>query len=67
MNFPFISSNVPTALEYGIYNLFHNLSDIPELLVPIRISVIKVAANKEASEPRVPSGQFEVIPSTVLT
>jgi hypothetical protein len=35
--------------------------DIPELVVPIRIS-----ANKEATEPRVPFGQVEVITSNIL-
>ena len=54
MKFPCISSNVPPAPWYGVY--------ISQL-----ISVIKVAANKEATEPKVPSGLFEVIPSTVLT
>jgi hypothetical protein len=30
------------------------LCDIPELVVPIRMSLIKDAANKEATETRVP-------------
>ena len=40
--------------------------DIPELVGPIRISLIKVAINKEAAEPMVPSGYVEVITSQVL-
>jgi hypothetical protein len=31
-------------------------SDIQEIVVPIRISLMGVAVNKEATEPRVPSG-----------
>jgi len=41
-------------------------NDIPELVVPIRISLIDVAANKEATEPRVPFGKVEVITSKIL-
>ena len=36
--------------------------DIPELVIPIR-----VAANKEATEPRVPFGKVEVITSKIYT
>jgi hypothetical protein len=40
--------------------------DIPELLVPIRISLIEDAANKQATETRVPFGKVEVITSKML-
>ena len=40
-------------------------NDIPELVVPIRMSLI-VAANKEATEPRVPFGKVEAITSNIL-
>jgi len=33
--------------------IYLSLSDIPELVVPIMISLIVVANNKEATEPRV--------------
>jgi hypothetical protein len=42
------------------------LYDIPELVVPIRMSLIKDAANKEATETRVPIGNVEVITSKML-
>jgi len=39
--------------------------DIPELVVPIMIS-LSVVANMENTEPRVPIGEVEVIISKVL-
>ena len=39
VNFPFICSNIPAAPAYGVY--ISHLIDIPELLVPIRISLIE--------------------------
>jgi hypothetical protein len=41
-------------------------SDIPKLVVSIRISWKRVAANKEITEPRFPIGQVEVITSQDL-
>jgi hypothetical protein len=41
-------------------------SDIPELVVSVRISWKRVAANRETTEPRVPIGQVEVITSKDL-
>ena len=38
MNFPFICSNIPAAPAYGVY--ISQLIDIPELVVPIRISLL---------------------------
>ena len=40
--------------------------DIPDFVVPIRISLTRVAANKEATEPRVPFGKVEIITSKTL-
>jgi hypothetical protein len=39
VNFPFICSNIPAAPAYGVY--ISRLIDIPELVVPIRISLIE--------------------------
>ena len=36
--------------------LYKLLCDIPELVVPIIISMIEVATNKDTTEPMVPSG-----------
>jgi hypothetical protein len=36
--------------------IYTQLIDIPKLVVAIMISLIGVAANMEATEPRVPSG-----------
>jgi hypothetical protein len=41
-------------------------SDIPELVVFIRISLKRVATNRETTEPMVPIGQVEVITSKDL-
>ena len=41
-------------------------SDIPELVVFIKISWKRVATNRETTEPRVPLGQVEVIASKDL-
>jgi hypothetical protein len=41
-------------------------SDIPELVVSIRTSWKRVAANRETTEPMVPIGQIEVITSKDL-
>ena len=38
LNFPFVCSNIPAAPAYGEY--ISHLIDIPELVVPIRISLI---------------------------
>jgi hypothetical protein len=46
-------SNIPAAPAYGVY-IALNIYDMLELEVPIGISLMKVAANKEAIEPRVP-------------
>ena len=42
------------------------LYDIPEFVAPIRMSLIKDAANKEATETIVPFGKVEVITSKML-
>ena len=39
LNFPFVCSNIPAAPAYGVY--ISHLIDIPELVVPIRISLIE--------------------------
>jgi hypothetical protein len=39
VNFPFICSNIPAVPAYGVY--ISQLIDIPELVVPIRISLIE--------------------------
>jgi len=39
VNFPFICSNIPAAPAYGVY--ISQMIDIPELVVPIRISLIE--------------------------
>jgi hypothetical protein len=39
VNFPFTCSNIPAAPAYGVYIY---ISYIPELVVPIRISLIEV-------------------------
>jgi hypothetical protein len=55
MHFPFICNNIPTAHVYRVY--------ISQLIRYSRargsyhdISLIEIAANKEATEPRFPSG-----------
>ena len=40
--------------------------DIPSLVAPLRMSLIEDAANKEATETRVPVGNVEVITSKML-
>jgi hypothetical protein len=40
--------------------------DIPDLVAPIRMSLIEDSANKEATETRVPFGKVEVITSKML-
>jgi hypothetical protein len=50
----FKSSNIAAVPAYGAY--ISHLIHIPELM----ISVIEVAANKEATEPRVPGCHVEV-------
>ena len=40
MNFPFICSNIPAAPAHGVY-VSLSWSDIPELVVPVRISLIE--------------------------
>jgi hypothetical protein len=49
VNFPFIYSNNQQHLHMEYISL--SWYDIPELVVPIKISLIRVAANKEATEP----------------
>jgi hypothetical protein len=49
VNFPFIHSNNQQHLHMEYISL--SWYDIPELVVPIKISLIRVAANKEATEP----------------
>jgi hypothetical protein len=39
VNFPFICSNIPAPPAYGVY--ISQLIHIPELVVPIRISLIE--------------------------
>jgi hypothetical protein len=51
---PFKASNIAAVPAYGVY--ISHLIHIPELM----ISVIEVAANKEATEPRVPGCHVEV-------
>ena len=55
VDFPFIYSNIPAASTY--YGVYITLlwSDIPELVVPITISLIDGSANKQATELSVPS------------
>jgi hypothetical protein len=65
VNFPFICSNIPAALTYGVY-ISLRWYDIPELVAPIRMSLIEDAATKEATETRVPFGKVEVIISKML-
>jgi hypothetical protein len=50
------SLTVKFLLQCGVY--IPGLSDIPEVVVPIMISVIadRVSAIKEAADPRVPAG-----------
>jgi len=71
MNFPFICSNIPAVPHLHMEYIDFSWSDIPELVVPIMMS-LSVAeillylalntnqsinqAKKEATEPRVPSG-----------
>jgi hypothetical protein len=52
VNFPFICSNIPAAPAHGVY-IYLSWYDILELVSPIRIS-LRVAANEEATEPRLP-------------
>ena len=56
MNCLFLCNKIPAALVYGVY--IPGLSDIPEVVVPIMISVIadRVSAIKEATDTRVPAG-----------
>ena len=56
MNCLFLCNKIPATLVYGVY--IPGLSDIPEVVVPIMISVIadRVNAIKEAVDPRVPAG-----------
>ena len=36
--------------------IFLSWSDIPECVIPIMMYLMRVAANKEATEPKVPNG-----------
>jgi len=64
VNLPFICNNILAVRAYGVY--ISQLSNIPELVVSIRIWWKSVAANRETTEPRVPIGQVEVITSKDL-
>jgi hypothetical protein len=57
-----------TTLQQYLHMEYISLSwsDIPELVVSIRTSWKKVAANRETTEPMVPIGQIEVITSKDL-
>jgi hypothetical protein len=54
VNFPFICSNIPAAAAYAVYT--SHLSDIPAHVVYLNDFFNRVAANKETTDPRVPSG-----------
>jgi hypothetical protein len=47
VNFPFVCSNIPAAPAYGVY--ISHLIDIPELVAPIRMSLIEYEADLSAS------------------
>jgi len=54
VNFPFICSNIQNVQAAPVYGVYISLLiRNPALVVPIMISLIWIAANKEASEPRV--------------
>ena len=57
-----------TTLQQYLHMEYISLSwsDIPELVVSIRTSWKRVAANRETTEPMVPIGQIEVITSKDL-
>jgi hypothetical protein len=55
VNFLFRCTNIPAAPAYEIY-IFLSSYDIPELVVTMVMSLIRVAANKEATKQMVPSG-----------
>jgi hypothetical protein len=57
VNFPFICSNIPAASAYGVY--IFQLIRYSRTCGSYRD--VHVAANKEATEPRVPFGKVEVI------
>jgi hypothetical protein len=52
VNFPFISRIILATLEYEVYMYIAQLIYIQELLVPIRMSLIRVATSKENTAPR---------------
>jgi hypothetical protein len=65
VNFPFISSKIPEAPEYSV--CISQLIRYSRACGSYHDFVDKsVAANKEATEPRVPSDEVEVITSKVL-
>jgi hypothetical protein len=64
VKFPFICSNIPQHWHMQYISL--RWYDIPELVAPIRMSLIEDAANKEATATRVPFGKVEVITSKIL-
>jgi hypothetical protein len=60
VNFQFICSNIPSAPAYGVY--ISQLTRYSKACGSYQNFLDKIAAiNKEATEPRVPLGQVEVI------
>ena len=65
VNFPFICKMIHISTFHQCMDIYISWFDIPKRVVPIRIS-LRVAANKEATEPRFPMGKVEIITSKVL-
>jgi hypothetical protein len=64
VNFPFICSNIPAAPAYGVY--ISQMIWYSRACCSYQDPWYRVAANKEATEPRVPFGKVEVITSKIL-
>jgi len=68
-NFPFICRNIPAAHALHMEYIFLNWCDIPELLLPIRISLIEDCCKNNATEPEIPIGKhhFESLLTAIMT
>ena len=64
VNFPFICSNIPAAPAYGEY--ISQLLRYSRACGSYQNFLERVAANKEATESRVPLGKVEAITSKIL-
>ena len=57
MNFPFICSNIPASPAYGVPGIYLSVDTIfQNLWFLSEFLLLKVAANKEATGPKVPLG-----------